>query len=69
MIKKIFIACLLIFLSLPSNAKSDLVDSLKNNNNLIFIRHALAPGNGDPDNFDILDCTTLRKLDGVAIYI
>ena len=66
MIKKIFIVCLLIFFSLPSNAKSDLVDSLKNNNNLIFIRHALAPGNGDPDNFDILDCTTQRNLDSVG---
>ena len=66
MIKKIFIVCLLIFFSLPSNAKSDLVDSLKNNNNLIFIRHALAPGNGDPDNFDISDCTTQRNLDGVG---
>ena len=66
MIKKIFIVCLLIFFSLPSNAKSDLVDSLKNNNNLIFIRHALAPGNGDPDNFDISDCTTQRNLDSVG---
>ena len=66
LIKKIFIVCLLIFFSLPSNAKSDLVDSLKNNNTLIFIRHALAPGNGDPDNFDILDCTTQRNLDDVG---
>ena len=66
MIKKIFIVCLLIFFSLPSNAKSDLVDSLKNNDNLIFIRHAVAPGNGDPDNFDILDCTTQRNLDSVG---
>ena len=62
LIKKIFIVCLLIFLSLPSNAKSDLVDSLKNNNTLIFIRHALAPGNGDPDNFDLNDCSTQRNL-------
>ena len=62
MIKKIFIVCLLIFFSLPSNAKSDLIDILKNNDNLIFIRHALAPGNGDPDNFDILDCSTQRNL-------
>ena len=23
-----------------------------------FIRHAIAPGNGDPENFNILDCST-----------
>ena len=66
MIKKIFIVCLLIFFSLPSSAKSDLVDSLKSNNNIIFIRHALAPGNGDPDNFDIFDCSTQRNLNSVG---
>tara|TARA_B100000989_G_C19349282_1_gene388377 strand:+ start:133 stop:678 length:546 start_codon:yes stop_codon:yes gene_type:complete len=63
---KSLIFCSLIFFSLPSNATSDLVDILKNNNNLIFIRHALAPGNGDPDNFDILDCSTQRNLDSVG---
>ena len=26
------------------------------------MRHALAPGNGDPNNFDINDCTTQRNL-------
>ena len=28
-----------------------------------MIRHAYAPGNGDPDNFLIEDCTTQRNLD------
>ena len=37
-------------------------DSLKNGGNLIFIRHAYAPGGGDPDNFDINDCSTQRNL-------
>mgnify|MGYP003317510061 CR=1 FL=1 len=36
------------------------------NNKLIFIRHALAPGNGDPDNFDIFDCSTQRNLNSVG---
>ena len=31
--------------------------------NVIFMRHALAPGYGDPDNFDINDCSTQRNLD------
>ena len=30
--------------------------------NIIFIRHALAPGFGDPDNFSINDCSTQRNL-------
>lgn len=31
--------------------------------NVIFMRHALAPGYGDPAKFDILDCRTQRNLD------
>jgi len=30
---------------------------------VIFMRHALAPGYGDPDNFSIDDCRTQRNLD------
>ena len=29
---------------------------------LIFIRHAYAPGNGDPTNFNLNDCSTQRNL-------
>ena len=29
---------------------------------LIFIRHASAPGNGDPSNFNLNDCSTQRNL-------
>jgi phosphohistidine phosphatase SixA len=34
---------------------------------LIFIRHAYAPGRGDPDNFDISNCESQRNLneDGI----
>lgn len=31
--------------------------------NVIFLRHALAPGYGDPKHFDILNCQTQRNLD------
>lgn len=31
--------------------------------NVIFMRHALAPGFGDPDNFDVERCETQRNLD------
>jgi phosphohistidine phosphatase SixA len=30
---------------------------------VIFLRHALAPGNGDPANFNLKDCQTQRNLD------
>jgi phosphohistidine phosphatase SixA len=30
---------------------------------ILMIRHALAPGSGDPPNFTIGDCTTQRNLD------
>ena len=34
----------------------------KQGGKLIFIRHAYAPGGGDPDNFNINDCNTQRNL-------
>ena len=34
---------------------------------MIFIRHALAPGNGDPSNFDLANCATQRNLNKVGI--
>ena len=34
---------------------------------MIFIRHALAPGSGDPENFDLYDCTTQRNLNSQGI--
>ena len=30
--------------------------------NVLFLRHAYAPGNGDPDNFNLKDCHTQRNL-------
>jgi len=35
--------------------------------NIIFIRHALAPGYGDPSAFDVTDCSTQRNLNDVGI--
>ena len=31
--------------------------------NVIFMRHALAPSFGDPNNFLLTDCSTQRNLD------
>ena len=63
---KIIKFLLIIFISISSSVKADskqtLIDELQKGGKLIFIRHAYAPGGGDPDNFDINDCTTQRNL-------
>ena len=44
-------------------ADDKILTSLQEGNKIIFIRHAIAPGNGDPENFNIKDCSTQRNLD------
>jgi phosphohistidine phosphatase SixA len=39
-----------------------IVSQLKNGGRILMIRHALAPGSGDPDNFKIGACSTQRNL-------
>ena len=57
---------LTIFILITSVVKADsnknLVNELRNGGKLIFIRHAFAPGGGDPVNFDINHCNTQRNL-------
>ena len=57
---------LIIFISLTTSIKADLnknlIDQLEKGGKFIFIRHAYAPGNGDPDNFNLNDCSTQRNL-------
>ena len=48
--------------SVKADSKKTLIDELQKGGKLIFIRHAYAPGGGDPDNFDINDCNTQRNL-------
>ena len=48
--------------SVKADSKKTFIDELQKGGKLIFIRHAYAPGSGDPDNFDINDCTTQRNL-------
>jgi phosphohistidine phosphatase SixA len=57
---------LIIFITINSPIKADLnqnlINELKQGGKLIFIRHAYAPGGGDPINFDINVCNTQRNL-------
>ena len=39
---------------------------LPEGSNVLFMRHALAPGFGDPENFEIGNCATQRNLDDVG---
>ena len=69
MFKKIVIVFFIGILNINNSAFSDdkILKSLKEGKKLIFIRHAIAPGNGDPNNFDINDCSTQRNLDEKGI--
>ena len=66
---KIISLILIFFLSLSFKLQAD-----ENNwkpaiggDKIIMIRHALAPGSGDPYGFKIDDCSTQRNLDEVGI--
>ena len=43
-------------------ANNEIINYLKEGSKIVFIRHAIAPGNGDPNNFNIKDCSTQRNL-------
>ena len=57
---------IIVFITLISPIKADLnnnlLDQLEDGGKLIFIRHAYAPGSGDPSNFNLKDCSTQRNL-------
>ena len=57
---------IIIFISLTTPIKADLyknlINKLEDGEKLIFIRHAYAPGNGDPEGFNLYDCFTQRNL-------
>ena len=57
---------IIVLIALTSSIKAEsnekLIKELKQGNKLIFIRHAYAPGGGDPINFSINDCNTQRNL-------
>ena len=59
---KFFKILLITFIALTVSVKADLKKNLEEGGKLIFIRHAYAPGNGDPKNFNLDDCLTQRNL-------
>ena len=65
--KLILIFSVLLFQLNYSFANDKVIESLKEGGKLIFIRHALAPGNGDPANFELQNCSTQRNLNEIGI--
>jgi hypothetical protein len=61
---------LIFFISINPSVKVDsketIINELKKGGKLIFIRHAYAPGGGDPINFDVKNCSTQRNLNDVG---
>ena len=45
-----------------SGNDTELWNSLRSGNSLVLIRHAIAPGTGDPNHFRLGDCSTQRNL-------
>ncbi len=60
---------LFIYFNTPlvANSSEDLQNLLSEGGKLIFIRHAYAPGSGDPDNFDLSNCASQRNLNQEGI--
>jgi phosphohistidine phosphatase SixA len=53
--------------TLIANSNDDLQILLSEGGKLIFIRHAYAPGRGDPNNFDLSNCASQRNLNQKGI--
>ena len=64
---KIIILIILFLFNYKSYADDNIVEILKKNDNIIFIRHSLAPGSGDPENINLNDCKTQRNLNSEGI--
>ena len=68
--KKQIISLLIIiftFISFNINSSEHSWKTAQDGNKVIFIRHAKAPGGGDPKEFKIEDCKTQRNLNEAGI--
>ena len=60
------IAAVLTACTLSVRADEALWTALRAGTHVAMMRHALAPGTGDPDNFSLGDCSTQRNLNDVG---
>ena len=61
--KKLIVLIFILLNHNSSYANPQVLSALQEGGKLVFIRHALAPGGGDPENFNLYDCATQRNLD------
>ncbi|MCZ0810992.1 MAG: histidine phosphatase family protein [Pseudomonadota bacterium] len=54
---------LILVLSLPLETRAQDMSTLNQPGVVALMRHALAPGTGDPQDFDLDECSTQRNLD------
>ncbi len=66
---KVFLFLVIGLLNFTNFAFSSefIIESLKKGGKIVFIRHAVAPGSGDPENINLEDCTTQRNLNKEGI--
>lgn len=57
-----WLASMSIVMTGKASADDALWESIRQGGHIVLMRHALAPGNGDPSNFDVNDCATQRNL-------
>ncbi len=60
--KIIFITFIFLTCGVKADLNQNLIKEFQQGGKLIFIRHAYAPGSGDPKNFNLNDCSTQRNL-------
>ena len=61
-LKIILVSFIFLTCSVKADLNQNLIKTLDQGGKLIFIRHAYAPGSGDPNNFNLNDCSTQRNL-------
>ncbi len=62
-----FLTCALLFvLSNLAMAQSELANKLQDGTHVLLMRHADAPGYGDPKNYQISQCSTQRNLGDIG---
>jgi len=61
-----FVLFSLLVMSCSFAQANDLTEKLQSSEYVLLMRHALAPGVGDPANYSLEDCKTQRNLDTVG---
>jgi phosphohistidine phosphatase SixA len=61
--RAVLASALLLLAAAPGRADEALWAALAEGGHVALIRHAHAPGTGDPENFRLEDCSTQRNLD------